>query len=258
MMSLNNNVMLNEDEELHELLGYKRIKIIQKKDGFRFSADSTLLSDFINIKPSTKEIIELGCGNGPILLFLTLKTKAKLYGIELQKDIYEIAKKNARINNFTDQIEIINDDLKGIYKKVGHDRFDIVISNPPFFKYQADSNINKNDYLTLARHEVACTLDDVVKESSSLLKQGGSLCMVHRTSRFTEVVATLNKYNFGIKRIRFVYSKKNCEDSLMFLIEGRKNMKDDCKVLAPIYIYDESNNYTEEILKIYNFGIGEE
>ena len=253
MMS-SNNVIINPDEELHELLGYDRIKIIQKKDGFRFSADSTLLSDFVETKARTKEIIELGCGNGPILLFLTLKTNAKLYGIELQKDIYDIARRNVELNGFSSQIEIINDNLKGIYKKLGHDRFDIVISNPPFFKYQEDSNINKNDYLTIARHEVECTLDDVVKEASSLLNQSGSLYMVHRTNRFTEVVSTFKKYNFGIRKIRFVYSKENSEDSLMFLIEGRKNMKDDCKVLEPIYIYDQFNNYTDEVLKIYNFG----
>ena len=253
-MILLNNVSLKDDEVLHELLGYDKIKIIQKNDGFRFSADSTLLSDFVEVKPSTKKIIELGCGNAPILMFLTLKTKAKLYGIELQKDIYDIARRNVLLNDFTSQIEIINANLKGIYKLLGHDEFDIVISNPPFFKYQVDSNINKNDYLTIARHEVECTLDDVVKEASSLLKQGGSLCMVHRTNRMAEVIQTFKKYNFGIKRIRFVYSVKTSEDSLMFLIEGRKNMKDDTKVLKPIYIYDENKNYTDEVLKIYNFG----
>ena len=115
MMS-SNNIIINPDEELHELLGYDRIKIIQKKDGFRFSADSTLLSDFVETKARTKEIIELGCGNGPILLFLTLKTNAKLYGIELQKDIYDIARRNVELNGFSSQIEIINDNLKGIYK----------------------------------------------------------------------------------------------------------------------------------------------
>lgn len=248
-----NNVEIKADEELHELLGYDRIKIIQKKDGFRFSCDATLLADFVSTKSKDQEIIELGCGNAPILMFLTLKTKAKLYGVEIQSDIYDIAKRNVQINNFTDQIEIINDDLKDIYKKIGHDRFDIVISNPPFFKYVPTSNINKNDYLTIARHEVKCNLDDVVKEASRLLKQGGSLYMVHRTNRFMDVASTFQKYNFGIKKIRFVYSKETNEDSLMFLIEGRKNMKDDCKVLKPIYIYDENNSYTDEVLDIYNF-----
>ena len=240
-------------EKIHELLGYERIKIIQRDDTFSFSLDSMLLASFVNCNEKTKNIIELGCGNGPILLYLTLKTKAKLTGIEIQEEIYNLCKRSVELNGFTNQIEVINDDLRGIYKKVGHDKYDIVISNPPFFKYLDSSIINKNDYLTIARHEVMCTLDDIVSEAKKLLIDGGSLVMVHRASRLSEVIETMKQHNFGIKRLRFIYPVENSEEALMFLIEARHNRKDDCKVLKPLYVYDEKRNYTEEVLKIFNF-----
>ena len=132
-------------ELIHELLGYKHIKIIQGEEKFRFSLDSTLLANFVKIKKHTKKIIDLGTGNAPIPLFLTLKTDANITGVEIQKEVYELAKKSVEINNFQNQIEIINADIKDIYKVVGANQFDIVISNPPYFKYTPTSNINKND-----------------------------------------------------------------------------------------------------------------
>src|SRR5690606_35548150 len=144
------------------LLGYKHIKIIQDEEKFRFSLDSTLLANFVNVKKHTKKIIDLGTGNAPIPLFLTLKTDAKIIGVEIQKEVYELAKQSVELNNLSGQIEIINADIKDVYKLVGPNTFDIVISNPPYFKYLPTSNINKNDYLTIARHEVLITLEEIV------------------------------------------------------------------------------------------------
>ena len=242
---------------IHELLGYKNIKIYQDEEKFRFSLDSTLLADFVRIKKNTKKIIDLGTGNAPVPLFLSLKTDALITGVEIQREVYELAIKSIEINNLDEQINILNKDIKDIYKEVGANIFDIVISNPPYFKYLPSSNINKNDYLTIARHEVLITLEDVINEAKKLLKDGGYLYLVHRVNRFTELVQCLNKHNFGIKRLRFVYSKTSSNNALLVLVEARQNKKDDVVVEKPLYIYSMEDTYTEEVMRIFNFNKGD-
>lgn len=241
-------------KQIHELLGYKNIKIIQDDEMFSFSVDSMLLADFIKTTYKTKNIIDLCCGNAPIPLFLTLKTKAQIVGIEIQKDVYEIAKESIKLNNFENQITMINQDLKGIHTLVGANKFDIVSCNPPYFKYIESSNINKNDYLTIARHEVKATLEDIIIESKKLLNDGGYLYMVHRCDRFSEICEAFSKNCLQIKTLRFVFSKTTSEEALFVLIEARKNKNPGMKILKPLYIYNENNSYTDEVLKIFNFG----
>ena len=239
-------------EKIHELLGYENIKIYQNDDMFSFSLDSTLLADFIQTKNANK-IIDLCTGNAPIPLFLTLKTDACIYGVELQEEVYKLAVKSVKINNFENQIKIINRDLKGIYKELGANSFDIVSANPPYFKYKETSNVNKNDYLTIARHEVMVTLEELIVEAKRLLVDGGRFYIVHRVNRLDDVIETLKKNKMGIKRIRFIYPKENSEDALSFLLEARKNKPSDPVVLQPIYVQDSTGDYTDEIRKIFNF-----
>lgn len=243
-------------EKIHELLGYDRIKIYQNDEMFSFSLDSMLLADFIDCK-GAKRIIDLGCGNAPIPLFLTLKTKAKITGIEIQKDVYDLAVKSVDVNNFNDQIEIINADLKGIYKVAGANMFDVVSSNPPYFKYQESSYINKNDYLTIARHEVLASLDDIVNEAKKLLVDGGRFYMVHRVNRLADVINSLSEHNFGIKKLKMIYPKETDSEALSFLVEARKNKASDIKVLKPHVVLDCNGEYTDEVRKIFNFKKGE-
>ncbi|MCK9536112.1 MAG: tRNA1(Val) (adenine(37)-N6)-methyltransferase [Bacilli bacterium] len=240
-------------EIIHELLGYENIKIVQRKDMFNFSLDSILLADFVRVKRQNDKIIDLGCGNGPIPLFLTLKTKGKIVGIELQEEVYRLAKKSVEINHFENQITIINENIKNIYTIVGANVFNTVVSNPPYFKYCPTSNINKTPFLTIARHEVAITLDEIVNEAKKLLCDGGMLNMIHRTERLSEFIALLKKHNFGLKRLRFVYPKAGSLSALVFLAEAKSNRKDDVVVEAPLYVYKGDNEYTEEVLKIFNF-----
>ena len=242
-------------KQIHELLGYKNIKIIQDDEMFSFSVDSMLLADFIKTTYKTKNIIDLCCGNAPIPLFLTLKTKANITGIEIQKEVFDLAIESVELNSFQNQITIINDDLKEIHKKIGANKFDIVSCNPPYFKYLETSHINKNDYLTIARHEVKATLEDIVVESKKLLNDGGYLYMVHRCDRFSEICEVFSKNCFQIKTLRFVYSKTNSDEALFVLIEARKNKNPGTKILKPLYIYDETNKYSQEVMEIFNFGI---
>lgn len=242
-------------KQIHELLGYDNIKIIQDDQMFSFSVDSMLLADFIKVSYKTKNIIDLCCGNAPIPLFLTLKTKAMITGVEIQKEVYELANESIKINKMEKQIKIINNDLKDIHKTLGSNCFDIVSCNPPYFKYSFTSNTNKNDYLTIARHEVKATLEDIIIESKKLLIDGGYLYMVHRCERFSEICELFTKNCLQIKTLRFVYSKENSDEALFVLIEARKNKNPGTKILKPLYIYDENNNYTTEVKKIFNFGI---
>ena len=239
-------------EVINDLLGYDGLKIIQRPDMFNFSLDSTLLADFCNPLTRTKKILDLGTGNAPIPLFLSLKTKAQIIGLEIQEDVCNIALRNIKLNNLESQITIIKEDIKGIHKKFKNGEFDLITCNPPFFKHKETSNINKNDYKTIARHEVLITLEDIIIESKRLLKTKSSLCMVHRTDRLVEIINLLTKYKFTIKRMRFVYPKKG-EISNIVLIDASNNGSTGLKLLEPLYVH-ENNEYTDEIRRIFNYG----
>lgn len=241
---------MNRTENIHELLGYENIKIIQDDEMFSFSIDSMLLANFIDCK-GAKKIIDLGTGNAPIPLFLTLKTSAHIIGVEIQEKVYDLAKRSVELNNFTNQIEILNRNYIGIYKELGANKFDIVCSNPPYFKVTDKSIINKNDYLTIARHEVKASIKDVITEANKLLIDGGKLYIVHRIERLPEIIRLMEDGNFGIRKIQIIYPKVG-KEAMMFLMESRKNKKTDLKIINPLYVYDD-NKYTKEVLEIFNF-----
>ena len=241
-------------EVINDLLGYEGLKIIQRPDMFNFSLDSTLLASFVTINKADKMIVDLGCGNAPIPLFLSLKTNAKIYGIEIQPEIADLAKRSVEFNKLENQITILEEDIKNAYLKLGVSCFDVVTCNPPYFIYKETSNINKNDYLTIARHEVKITLAEVLISANRLLKEGGRLAMVHRTDRLIDVLDAFRKYGIEPKRLRFVYPKQSSKESLIILLEGMKSKgKGNLKVLPPLYVYNENNTYTDEILEIFRY-----
>ncbi len=238
-------------EVLNELLGYPKIKIYQDSELFSFSIDSLLLGDFATINQKVNSIVELCSGNGAVSFYLTLRTKKPITAIELQKEAYDLAIKSLNENKF-DNINFINDNLIDIHKKIGRQKYDLVVVNPPFFKYEETSNINKSEFKTIARHEVHCNLDDVVKESYALLNNGGYLAMVHRPDRLDEIIITLNKYKMSLKRLRFIYPKNN-QTCNHVLIEAKKSVNTGgVIVLPPLIVHNELGEYTEEVLNIYN------
>lgn len=245
-------------EVINDLLGYEGLKIIQRPDIFNFSLDSTILASFVSINPSTKQIIDLGCGNGYIPIFLTLRTNANITGIEIQKDIYDLALRSVKINHLEDRINILNVDMKEVPHLFSTKKIDVITCNPPYFPYDEQSKTNLSIYQTIARHEVLIKLDEVLEIASSTLKDGGVFAMVHRTERLTDIIVSFRKYSIEPKRIRFVYPKEDSNVSLAVLIEGIKSpKKGGLKILPPLYVNKKDGSYTDEILTIFNYKKGE-
>lgn len=232
------------------LLGYKNLKIVQDSDMFSFSLDSVLLPNFVTINKKITNILDIGCGNAPIPLILSTKTNAKITGIEIQKSVYDMAVESVKINNKEDQIEIINGDINEFYKTEETDKYDVITCNPPFFKYIESSNINKNDYKTIARHEVKLTLNQLFTVARKLLKNNGVIAIVHRPERFMDVVMEMKNNNIEPKRVQFIYPKTNMEANIM-LIEGSKNGNAGLKILPPIYAHEENGEYTDTVKKYF-------
>lgn len=236
--------------EINDLVYFKNIKIVQNKDYFNFSLDSILLPNFVEITRKTKKILDMCTGNAPIPLILSTKTDAKIYGVELQKEVYDLAKETIKINNLDNQIELINDNIKNLKKIFDTETFDIITCNPPYFKKKDDSIINENKVKSIARHEIEMELEDVMIISKALLKNEGSLVLVHRTDRLIEIIELMKKHNIEPKRMRLIYPKVNMESNLV-LIEGRKNGKEGLKILSPLYIHNDDSSYTSEVLEMF-------
>lgn len=242
--------MEKELENIIPLLN-KDLKIIQRADYFNFSIDSLLISEFVNISKNTKKILDLGTGNAAIPLFLSKRTFATIYGIEIQKVSYDLALRNININNLNEQIYLIYDDMKNYLSYFNHGSFDIVISNPPFFKFNGNETLlNDLDQLTIARHEITITLEELIKIAFDLLKDRGYFYLVHRADRLSDILNTLRSYNLEAKNIRFCYttSKKNAK---IVLIEAIKNGKSGLNILPPLIINKDNGEYTEEVLKMF-------
>ena len=235
---------------LNDLVGYKNLKIYQEPDWFSFSLDSVLLPNFVSLNKNIKVIMDLCCGNAPIPLILSTKTNAKIIGVELQEDVYKLAKDSVEYNKLESQIEIVNMNIKDLKNKYSGDSIDVITCNPPYFKYLETSNINEDIHKVIARHEKEMTLDEIVDISHCLLKNNGVLSMVHRTDRLIEIIKTFNKYNLEVKKIRFIYPKEGSESN-MILIEWKKNGNTGIKVLPPLYVHNEDGSYRDEVLEMF-------
>lgn len=237
-------------EKNNYLLGYKNLRVYQDSEMFNFSLDSVLLPNFVTINKNIKNILDIGCGNLPVSLILTTKTDASITAVEIQKDVYDIALKNLELNNKKNQINIINADIRDLYKNFETEYYDVIVCNPPFFKVSKDSHLNKNDYKTIARHEVFLNLDDLFSISKKILKNNGVISIVHRPERLLDIIYAMRKYNIMPKKIQFVYPKKDKEANIL-LIEGTKNGNSGMKILPPLFVHNEDGSYTDEVKKYF-------
>ena len=228
---------MNAENVVNDIAGYRNLKIVQNDKYLKYSTDSILLAEFVDLKLTTKKILEIGCGNCPILLILSTKTKAQLFGIEIQKEIYDLAKKSVALNKRESQIKLINNDIKNYYTNCESDTYDIIVSNPPYYKLEEKSVLNQSEIKTNARHETLLKLEDIIKISKKLLKNNGSLVLVYKSDRIIELIKQLESSNFSIKRLQFVYTRKNRNSDLV-LIDATKNGRDSVKILPPIFLDD--------------------
>ncbi len=218
-------------------LGLNGLKLIQDTDLFCFGTDSVLLSDFVRAAKGTK-IVDLCTGNGIIPVLLSAKTEAsKITGIELLKESYDLAAENAKINNLTERVSFINDDLKNWKKHFASGEADVVTCNPPYMKVGAGFQ-NPHDLKAAARHEIFASLDDITETASKILKFGGHFYMVHRADRLCDVLCSMREKNIEPKRLCFVHPDPYRPASLI-LVEGMLGASASLKLEKPIYVNEK-------------------
>lgn len=232
-------------------------KIVQDTDLFLFGMDSVLLANMVKRTNKDTNILDLGTGSAVMPVILTEKVKLnKVIGVELQDKMYDLAVKNIKLNELEDKVFVVHEDLKNIEKIrkeiiniTGRDTVDIVISNPPY-KSKGTGTINEVDEKYIARHEVKCTLEDIFKTSSKLLKFKGKLYMVHKPERIADLICTARKYNLELKTLTFLQPTKTKKPSIV-LLEYVLGGGNECTVLPNIIEYDDNGNYTDKIYEIY-------
>ncbi|CDC44597.1 predicted O-methyltransferase [Clostridium sp. CAG:58] len=241
---------LMENERLDDLQR-NGLKIIQKTDGFCFGMDAVLLSGFASVKPGERAL-DLGTGTGIIPLLLSAKTKGDHFtGLEIQTEIMKMAKRSVALNGLEKKIDIIQGDIKEASRIFGAASFDVVTSNPPYMN-DAHGLKNPGDVKAISRHEVLCTLEDVVREGTKALKPGGRFYMVHRPHRLAEIITVMRQYKLEPKRMKFVHPFAD-KDANMVLIEAVRGGGAWLKLEPPVIVYKEPGVYTDEIYEIYGY-----
>lgn len=208
-----------------------------------------MIPRFCVLKNNMK-IIDFCTGNAPIPMILSTLTDSNIIGVELQKEIYNLAVQSIKINNLEDRITLLNMNVLDIFNVYETDSFDLITCNPPYFRINEFSNLNNNMIKSIARHEIEIKLEDICRISKKLLKNNGSLVLVHRTDRLSEIINMLLKYNLQPKRIRFLYPKE-LENSNLVLIDARKNGNIGLKVLPPLICHNMDGSYTKEVLDMF-------
>ena len=248
MDKINEKKYINSDENIDDLQ-LKGLYLIQKQDGFKFGIDAVLLSDFAQVKKKHR-VMDLCTGTGivPFLIYGKYEPQ-KVYGLEIQSDMVEMAERSVKLNSLEEKIEFINGDLKDIDNLKKLDRFDVVTVNPPY-KLNNSGILNPLDKLAIARHEVLCNLEDVIAASRVLLKDNGRMFIVHRPERLADIFTLMRKYKIEPKRVKMVHPKMGKAPNIV-LVEGQRDGGAYLKWEAPLYVYDENGEYTKEIDEIY-------
>lgn len=237
------------EKEVIEELQIKNLLLIQNKDGFKFGTDAVLLSDFA-AEVKSDRTLDLCTGSGVIPILMQAKTDTpEFHASEIQTEVAKMAMRSVELNGLGEKVHIHNMDLKDSVEYFGKRQFQLITCNPPYMK-AGNGVLNQADTKILARHEISCTLEDIIRISALLLTHKGHLCMVHRPSRLTDLISLMRKYEIEPKRIRFVHNTVNHPPTLV-LADGIYKGKNDTEVMSPLILYDEKGNQTEELKKIY-------
>ena len=241
-------IKLNENERIDDLdrCGYK---IIQNENKFCFGMDAVLLTGFANVKRNER-VLDIGTGTGIIPILLEAKTEGRHFtGLEIQSESAEMAARSVKLNGLDEKIDIICGDIKEANRYFENQFFDVITTNPPYM-IGSHGITGENREKAIARHEICCTLEDIVREGSRLLKAKGRFYMVHRPFRLVEIFNILSRYHLEPKRMRLVYPYVDKEPN-MVLIEALKGGNSRLTVEKPLVVYESPNEYTKEIYDIY-------
>ena len=226
-------------------------RIIQNPERFCFGMDAVLLSGFARAKKQER-CLDLGCGNRIIPILMEAKTEGKHFtGLEIQPESADMARRSVALNGLQDRIDIVEGDIKDASKIFGASSFHVVTTNPPYMTAQHGLT-NLYEAKTIARHEVLCNLEDIIRESARLLMPGGRFYMVHRPFRLAEIISLMVQYRMEPKRMRLVYPYVDREPN-MVLIEGLRGGKSRMTVEKPLIVYKEPGKYTDEIYDVYGY-----
>ena len=243
-----NSAELFDGERLEDLQ-CGGMKLIQSPRYFRFGVDAVLLADFCRLKAG-ETAVDLGTGTGVIPLLLCAKTRAKrIVGLEIQKDCAEMAIRSVFLNEATDRVSIVEGDIKNVSELFSASMANVIISNPPYIKVGA-GKINESEQIAAARHELLCSLDDVMKAAAWLIKPSGRFYMVHRPQRLSDIICSARAHSLEPKQIQHVcaYDRKPPILILMEFIEGGTSY---LKTLAPLVLYEANGGYSAELRRIY-------
>ncbi|HWT26770.1 MAG TPA: tRNA1(Val) (adenine(37)-N6)-methyltransferase [Mobilitalea sp.] len=226
-------------------------QIIQNTNKFCFGMDGVLLSGFAKVLQG-ENVLDLGTGTGIIPILLEAKTEGRHFtGLEIQEESADMARRSVAINKQEDKIDIVVGDIKEASSIFGRASFDVVTSNPPYMNHN-HGIVNSGEAKAIARHEILCSLEDVIREAGNVLKPNGRFYLVHRPFRLVEIINMLSAHKLEAKRMKFVHPFIDKEPN-MVLIECLKGAKSMVKVEAPLIVYKEPNVYTDEIYDIYGY-----
>lgn len=220
--------------EINELYDYG-LKIYQADNLFKFSLDSILLAEFVDVRKNVQLIVDFCTGTAAVPLILSTKYLAKIKGIEIQKNVSKLAYNSVVLNNLENQIEIINDNLSSALEYILPESVDAITCNPPYFKINEGSYLNIDEEKRIARHELTTNLEQIIITAKYLLRNRAPIYMVHRSERLMEIINLLTKYNFKIKKLQFVYSSYE-KSAIMVLIKATKNGAEGLIVNKPLNI----------------------
>lgn len=240
---------LKPGERIDDLVTHE-LKIIQSRDVFCFSLDAVLLARFCTVPPAGR-IADLCTGNGVIPLLLATRTKGRITGVEIQERPWDMAVRSAALNGLDGRIDFVRADLRDWAKEAPQQNaFDLVTVNPPYLPVPA-GDLNVNEHVAIARHEVKGTLEEIIAAAARLVRPGGRMAMVHRPSRFIDLVTLLRKYRLEPKRVRFVHPRSGAEANIV-LIEALRDGKPELRLLPPLIVYNEKQQYTTELLEVFH------
>ncbi|MHB8063308.1 MAG: tRNA1(Val) (adenine(37)-N6)-methyltransferase [Ruminiclostridium sp.] len=241
-------VEINEKERIDDLQ-LQGLRLIQNVESFCFGVDAVLLADFADVKKNHR-VLDIGTGTGIIPILLSGKTHAKsIIGLEIQESMAEMAKRSVILNSLQNRVQIVHGDIKKYSEYFSKASFDVVVSNPPYTN-KGCGLVNPHDSKAVSRHELLCSLEDVVSSAASLLVSGGQFAMVHRPERLVDIICCMRSNDIEPKYLKFVHPKPYKKPN-MILIKGNRGGRPELKVQEPLYVYNSDGTYGDEINKIY-------